>query len=375
MMIQNNAREHGQRFASRSCKGGGDGKKEPKRTISASPPPKSYYGISQAVERTSHSSNLPLSKDRTTSRRSLKTMLFAVSRSLRSPIFRASGQIFRPADASVGSRLRSFSQLPPDDPQSQFQPSPPKELNMEMAIGIQDANQLFLRHGIGRQRLELLAQDENMPLVIKWQRMMQIYLGMQVHTIAGLGYQTNEQGIMLYTQHLAQFVSSCEPAVQDSFREVGRKTWRDMLATAFELDEDVLKENEELSIVDARNAVHKVASKLIEPNILEEVATRCGQLPSDSDPEVEMGMKHQVIQDVVVNKVYLGGSPSLVEELGYPSGPKGYAIMQYVMAYHENDPLCMEYTSSAMVRIWQAAGLDLSNTPGAAKMPMSLPNA
>lgn len=88
-----------------------------------------------------------------------------------------------------------------------------------------------------------------------------------------------------------------------------------------------------------------------------------------------MGMKHQVIQEVVVNKVYLGGSPSLVEELGYPSGPKGYALMQYVMAYHENDPLCMEYTSSAMVKIWQAAGLDLSNVPGAAKMPMSLPAA
>jgi hypothetical protein len=153
---------------------------------------------------------------------------------------------------------------------------------MEMAIGIQDANQLFLRHGIGHQRLELLAGDEGMPLVIKWQRMMQIYLGMQLHTIAGLGYQTNEQGIMMYTQQLAQFVSTCEPAVQDTFREVGRKTWRDMLATSFDLDDETLKENysEEMSVVDARNAVHKVASKLIEPSILEEVATRCGELPA-----------------------------------------------------------------------------------------------
>jgi hypothetical protein len=86
-----------------------------------------------------------------------------------------------------------------------------------------------------------------------------------------------------------------------------------------------------------------------------------------------MGMKHQIIQDVVVNQVYLGGESPLVEELGFPSGVKGYALMQYVMAYHENDPLCMQYTSSAMVKIWQAAGLDLSNSPQAAKMPMSLP--
>jgi hypothetical protein len=88
-----------------------------------------------------------------------------------------------------------------------------------------------------------------------------------------------------------------------------------------------------------------------------------------------MGMKHQIIQDVVVNQVYLGGESPLVEELGFGSGVKGYALMQYVMAYHENDPLCMQYTSSAMVKIWQAAGLDLSNSPQAAKMPMSLPSS
>jgi hypothetical protein len=56
-------------------------------------------------------------------------------------------------------------------------------------------------------------------------------------------------------------------------------------------------------------------------------------------------MKHQVIQDVVVNQVYLGGSPSLVEDCGFGSGHEGYAKMQYVMAYHENDPLCTQYTS------------------------------
>jgi hypothetical protein len=37
--------------------------------------------------------------------------------------------------------------------------------------------------------------------------------------------------------------------------------------------------------------------------------------------------------------------------------------------------VCMQYTSSSMVKIWQAAGLDLSNANPAAvgKMPMSAP--
>jgi hypothetical protein len=49
--------------------------------------------------------------------------------------------------------------------------------------------------------------------------------------------------------------------------------------------------------------------------------------------------------------------------------------MQYVMAYHENDPLCMQYTSSSMIKIWKAAGLDLSGNSAVAsavgKMPLS----
>jgi hypothetical protein len=91
---------------------------------------------------------------------------------------------------------------------------------------------------------------------------------------------------------------------------------------------------------------------------------------------MDMGMKHSIIQDIVVNQVqYLGGDPPLVEELGFGSGPKAYVLMQYVMTYHENDPLCMQYTSSSMVKIWQPAGLDLGNVNAAAvgKMHMAVP--
>ena len=96
----------------------------------------------------------------------------------------------------------------------------------------------------------------------------------------------------------------------------------------------------------------------------------------ESDNDKELALKHQIIQDVVVNEVYLGGesdSGGLVETLGFGSGAQGYAYMQYVLAYHENDPLCLQYTSSSMVKIWQAAGLDLSqNPPGAVpKLPLS----
>ena len=99
-----------------------------------------------------------------------------------------------------------------------------------------------------------------------------------------------------------------------------------------------------------------------------------GQLPPQTDPQTEMGLKHSIIQDVVVNNVYLGGETPLTEELGFGTGSKGYALMQYVMAYHESDPLCAQYTSSSMTKIWKAAGLDLGEAnPVASKLPMSGP--
>ncbi|KAG7337508.1 hypothetical protein IV203_017619 [Nitzschia inconspicua] len=286
-------------------------------------------------------------------------------------------QQFRSLSSSSSSD-HHHEQLSPDDPQAQFRPSPPMELTLEMVRGIQQSNALILKYGVGKQRLQLLAESNDgndMPLPLKWQRMMEIYLGAQLHVIASLGYETNEGGLMKYTQQLGTFIHKCPPDVQDEFRRVGRTTWRDMLVLAFGLDQSELP-TEEMSIVDARNTVHKVASRLIEPAILEAVVTRVAALPPQSDPQTEMGLKHAIIQDVVVHQVYLGGDPPLVEELGFGSGPKGYATMQYVMAYHENDPLCMQYTSSSMVKIWQAAGLDLSNAPPAAvaKMPMSAPN-
>jgi hypothetical protein len=52
-----------------------------------------------------------------------------------------------------------------------------------------------------------------------------------------------------------------------------------MLVLAFDLDRHELDQREEMSIVDARNTVHKVASRLIEPVVLETVAQRVAKLP------------------------------------------------------------------------------------------------
>lgn len=73
-----------------------------------------------------------------------------------------------------------------------------------------------------------------------------------------------------------------------------------------------------------------------------------------------MALKHHVVQEALVHKVYLGGDgpgTSLVEECGFSAGTEGYVRMQMTMAEHQNDPLVAQYIGSAMMQILEVAGL------------------
>ena len=135
--------------------------------------------------------------------------------------------------------------------------------------------------------------------------------------------------------------------------------------------------------------MHKVSSKMIEPDVLTQIqkaTSNCqgkcclvgmkavevlfysissylltARIHTDEDPEIEVALKHKVLQDIIVNSVYLGGSPSIVEEAGFGSGSVAYAKAQCAMSEHEGDPLIGQYASSAMVKIWDAAGLDITS--------------
>ena len=70
--------------------------------------------------------------------------------------------------------------------------------------------------------------------------------------------------------------------------------------------------------------------------------------------------KHQIIQEVMVSEVYLGGSPkSLVEECGFEAGEEGYVKLQYAMAEYQTDPLVAQYIGAGMMKLLQAAGVEM----------------
>lgn len=74
---------------------------------------------------------------------------------------------------------------------------PPSFISKEMAFGIQSATKMYMKHGVGYQKLKEIAKESgnNKTLVTRWQRMMEAFLGTQVHVIAGLGYTPNERGL------------------------------------------------------------------------------------------------------------------------------------------------------------------------------------
>jgi hypothetical protein len=225
-----------------------------------------------------------------------------------------------------------------------------------MAEGIADITQFYLRHGAARRRLLALAADGDLDVVKRWQHMMEILLTTQVQVVTGLGYAASEEGLARYAQDLARCIQEADDTARELFSEVRRDTWRDMVATCFNID---VADIPTLSIVDARNIMHKVSSKMIEPDTLLEIQTKTAKI-EDDDPDMAIAKKHAVLQEVIVHRVYLGGSPSLVEEAGLGSDAAAYAKLQCAMSDHEGDPLISQYASSAMVRIWAAAGIDLA---------------
>jgi hypothetical protein len=164
-----------------------------------------------------------------------------------------------------------------DDPAllENLQWSPPPVLTADMAHGIAEATHFYIRHGLSNRRLQALSQRTDLPVVEQWQKMMEIFLTTQVHVLAGMGYGASEQGLTQYAQDLAACLSEADDETSEELRDVRRETWRELVSACFDLE---LHEIPTLSIVDARNLMHKVSSKMVEPQILQEIEAKTSQI-------------------------------------------------------------------------------------------------
>jgi hypothetical protein len=255
---------------------------------------------------------------------------------------------------STPKLVQSFSSL------QNFKPIPPESLSSEVAEGILDLTRFYCRFGISAQRFQALAKEPDLPLIERWQLMMEIYVTTQIHVIAGLGYDSNAEGLNVYALHLAQCLQNVDPTMQQLFTELRRDTWRDIVGTVFKIDP---KDIPVISIVDARALMHKVSSKMMEPDILLNIQNRSANV-RHADEEMELVMKHKLLQQILIDEVYLGGSPSFVEEAGFGSGEIGYVKIQCALSDHEGDPLMASYASASMIKILEAAGIDVDNIKG-----------
>lgn len=159
-------------------------------------------------------------------------------------------------------------------------------------------------------------------------------------------------------------MQTADPETQEKLRINTRDVWRNVLAKTFNISMEEI-EKSEMAIVEARNVMHKVSQKMQDPETLESISKQCSVLQTTGDARMDMAIKHQVVQDTLVNTVYLGGNPSLVEECGFEKGEKGYVFMQCVMSEHQSDPLIGQYVGAGMMKIMQAAGIDLNDLQNA----------
>jgi len=241
---------------------------------------------------------------------------------------------------------------------------------MGIAIGVQDTTRLFLNNGIGQQALLKISEKSGNieTLISRWRKMMETFLSVQVHVIAGLGYPANDKGLALYNQHLAKLIQESPPKDIESLRVTGCELWKSVLMSAFNVSQlDITKNSK--SIAEARSIMHQVSMRMIDPKVIDLVAQKCQSLNMKESKDKDLKgieKRHGVIQNVLVNHVYLGES-SLVESCGFGEGEKGYILLQSVMAEHQQDPLISQYLGSGMFRLFQAAGIDMGNIKQSAK--------
>jgi len=177
----------------------------------------------------------------------------------------------------IGSRWSSSStnilEQHPCLDDEKFVAKPPAKLDADIAEGIATMTQFLLKHGAASQRIKVLAEDLKVPTIAKWQKMMQIFLTTQLHVLASLGYSADEKGLTQYASDLQAYMVGSDDTMQTLMMDSRRETWRTLVAQTFAIDP---QEIPTLSIVDARNWMHKVASKMIEPVILQKIADEAG---------------------------------------------------------------------------------------------------
>ena len=241
----------------------------------------------------------------------------------------------------------------------------PKSLTLEMAQSVILMSQMYVNHGLSGLRLMELYnhtnEKEDADLVLTWQSMMEAFLAAQVHTLAGFGYAANEAGLQLYNVQVAQLLQSgnIDAAHTEELRIAGRDLWRSTLSKAFGVSvEEIEGKAGAMDVPKARDLMHMVSSRMQEPSILEMIAQRTNEAAASAPSGMELNAKHTVVQRVLVNEVYLGGNPCLVEQCGFERNAKGYVLLQCIMAEHQHDPLIAQYIGGAMMRVLQSAGLD-----------------
>ena len=246
----------------------------------------------------------------------------------------------------------------------------PERLTAEMLQTINDCMELYLSMGVAHYRLVQLSQQADggtMSVVERWQKMMEIFFTAQLHIISNLGYAMNEMGLQHYAKHTQDFFDNLSDETQEiHFKTARQEIWRKLVSTSFDFN---IRDVPQLTVVEARNHMHLVTSKMCSPDILLLIQKKVGRITHPDDVNQEAIAKHNALQKILVEDVYLGSK--VLSDMGFENGGRGYAIFQCAISDFEGDPLIQQYQAAAMKKVWEAAGLDIQQDAKTLANPMS----
>lgn len=212
-----------------------------------------------------------------------------------------------------------------------------------------------------------LANDESLSLLTKWMKMMNIFCENKELIISNYGYAESDEGLAEYTQDYEELLDTMKDddkqKQKQELEDMQNHTWASLVATCFNFD---VSDVPALSLEEARNIMYKINTRMIEPGVLVEIEGESRNIIELDNEEKELQQKHLAVQQVILERVYLDGKPSLLEKSGFCSPNdddfvRGYAKMQCALHPYRNDPFIAQTTATAMARVWHAATFDSEN--------------
>lgn len=217
----------------------------------------------------------------------------------------------------------------------------PTSITMPEAVAILDSTFTFIRLGLPGRKLDGLKDDGDATVQEKWESMMQIRVGTELHVIAAFGYEPTSNGMLAYRQVMNRLLQDATQSEREAIQKIDQDIWAELIHRTYAIIA------EPMQLLKAREVVLHVTSALQEEDFRNQLMDAIEELgASASETEKNKKLQFHLLQ------IWRNVLP----KFGFP-GDDGYVKFQAALVEHSSDPTIATMIQGALMDVTTRAGL------------------